>query len=230
MNPNRTLWNQQQQTLRQALSSWGSFQDAITLFLIQHAMVHAEEMSHAGIWSFEDEILEDLSDSQMRRMPHNCEHTIAWALWHLSRIEDVTMNLLIAGSPQVLLYENWLERMEVGIQSTGNGMSADSMIELSEKINLEALRSYRLSVGRRTREIAKQVRPEDLKRKVDPARLQQIVKERAVEVDNGDLLDYWSSLTVSGLLLMPPTRHNFIHLNEALRIRQSITRSSKRRD
>lgn len=228
MNPDRKLWNQQQQTLRKALSNKESFQDAMALFLIQHAMVHPEEMSHAGMWSFEDEILEDLSKSQMCFIPHDCEHSIAWVLWHLSRIEDVTMNILVAGSPQVLLCEDWLERMEISIQSTGNGMSADGMMELSANINLAALRSYRFAVGRRTREIAKQLCPEDLGRKVEPARLQQIVKERAVDIKNGDLLDYWSSLTVAGLLLMPPTRHNFIHLNEALRIRQLTIRSAIR--
>lgn len=27
--------------------------------------------------------------------------------------------------------------------------------------------------------------------------------------------DYWSRRTIAGLLLMPATRHNFVHLNEA---------------
>jgi hypothetical protein len=36
------------------------------------------------------------------------------------------------------------------------------------------------------------------------------------------VLDYWGGFTVAGLLLMPPTRHNFIHLNEILRIRQKF--------
>jgi hypothetical protein len=36
------------------------------------------------------------------------------------------------------------------------------------------------------------------------------------------LSDYWSKKTIAGLLLMPPTRHNFVHLNEAARIRQKL--------
>jgi hypothetical protein len=27
--------------------------------------------------------------------------------------------------------------------------------------------------------------------------------------------DYWSRRTIAGLLLLPATRHNFVHLNEA---------------
>ena len=39
--------------------------------------------------------------------------------------------------------------------------------------------------------------------------------EGAVVEGARGLLDYWGGLTIAGLLLMPPTRHNFVHLNEA---------------
>jgi hypothetical protein len=39
-----------------------------------------------------------------------------------------------------------------------------------------------------------------------------------VEAAQG-LIDYWGRRNIAGLLLMPATRHNFIHLNEALRIK-----------
>jgi hypothetical protein len=35
-----------------------------------------------------------------------------------------------------------------------------------------------------------------------------------------DILDYWGKRTKAGLLLMPATRHNFLHLNEAQRLKQ----------
>jgi hypothetical protein len=38
-----------------------------------------------------------------------------------------------------------------------------------------------------------------------------------------EILNYWSSRSIAGLLLMPPTRHNFLHLNEALRIKQRVS-------
>jgi hypothetical protein len=41
------------------------------------------------------------------------------------------------------------------------------------------------------------------------------------------ILQYWSKRTIAGLLLMPPTRHNFLHLNEALRIKLKLQRSAK---
>ena len=65
--------------------------EAIQLFLRQHAMLHSARMAQTGLWSFEDEVLDDMSEEQIRRIPHNCEHSVAWAIWHIARIEDVTI-------------------------------------------------------------------------------------------------------------------------------------------
>jgi hypothetical protein len=222
MNPDRKLWNQQQQALRQNFAHGDNHQKVMELFLSQHAMVHSAEMSHTGLWSFEDEVLEGVGEQQMRLIPHNCDHSIVWILWHIARIEDVTMNLLVGGSTQVLILENWLERLQVVVQDTGNTMTTARAAWLSATINIEALRAYRLSVGRRTREIVRLLQPEQLKMKVDPARLRQVVIEGAVVEEASSLLDYWGGLTQAGLLLMPPTRHNFVHLNEALQVKQKF--------
>jgi hypothetical protein len=40
-----------------------------------------------------------------------------------------------------------------------------------------------------------------------------------VEAARG-LLDYWGKRNIAGLLLMPATRHNLVHLNEALQLKQ----------
>jgi hypothetical protein len=222
MNPDRQYWNQQQQALRRNLGRAEFHGKAMELFLSQHAMVHAAAMSTAGFWSFEDEVLDGVNGQQMRMVPHDCEHSIAWMVWHMTRCEDVTMNLLVAGSQQVLLRENWLERMKINLRDTGNAMDAAAVMEFSSAVDLEVLKDYRLSVGRRTRQIIKQLQPDQVKQKVDPVRLQQIRVEGAVLEAASGLLEYWGGLSIAGLLLMPPTRHNFVHWNEALRIIQKF--------
>ena len=222
MDPRRKAWNQQQQNLRQSLTGLEDPPGAIELFLSQHAMLHATGMSQMGLWSFEDETLDGLTEQQMRLIPHNFDHSIAWVLWHMTRIEDAAMNLLVAGSPQVLLGAGWPDRMEIPMRDTGNAMDPVGVAELSAAINVPSLRAYRLSVGRRTRAIVKQLQPQELKQKVDPARLGQMTAEGAVRAEAGGLLEYWGGLTITGLLLMPPTRHAFVHWNEALRIKQKI--------
>lgn len=222
MDAHRKEWNLKQQALRQAFTRLDDHHKAMELFLSQHAMVHAAEMSHDRLWSFEDEVLEGVTERKMRLLPRNGEHSIVWIIWHMTRCEDITMNLLAAASPQVLLRENWLEQMKINVTDTGNAMTIDQVEELSTQIDLEALRDYRLSVGRRTRAIAGLLLPEQLKMKVDPIRLRQITMEGAVVDSASGLLDYWGGLTIAGLLLMPPTRHNFVHWNEAIRVKGKI--------
>ena len=118
-DPNRNLWNQQYQTLREALANPADHEKAIGLFLTQHAMVHSARMSESGLFSFEDEVWQGMTESAIRRIPKNGDHSVVWIFWHMTRIEDITMNLLVAGSPQIL-HQGWYERMKVNARDTGN--------------------------------------------------------------------------------------------------------------
>ena len=55
---------------------------------------------------------------------------------------------------------------------------------------------------------------------MDPDRLERVLAEGAVTEAGRGVADYWAGLTGAGLLLMPPTRHALVHLNEAARIKQ----------
>jgi len=211
---------QQQTELRRILMSFDQHDRAIQLFLSQHAMLHSAKMAQTASWSFEDEVFSNISEEQIRRIPRNCDHSIAWLIWHIARCEDITMNLLVAGSPQILHRDSWLAPMKITACDTGNTMDEEGVINFSNAVDVEALRAYRVAVGRRTREIVKQLRPEVLKQKVKPSRLQQVWDEGAVAEGASGIVDYWSKRTVAGLLLMPATRHNLVHLNEALQLKR----------
>ena len=117
--------------------------------------------------------------------------------------------------------DDWQTRLNISIQHSGNVVMDDADVtELSQVINVEALKAYRLSVGRSTREAVEALSPDELKQKIDPARLQELLDNGSVVEKASDLLDYWGNLTKAGLLLMPPTRHNFIHLNEAVKVKK----------
>ena len=81
-----------------------------------------------------------------------------------------------------------------------------------------------MAVGRRTREIVQALQLEEFKHNTDPVRIQQVLSEGAVLASEQRLISYWCKLTVAGLLLMPPTRYNLVHLNEAGKIKQRIIR------
>ena len=165
---------------------------------------------------------QDLTEAELRAVPAGGEHSVAWLIWHIARIEDVTLNLLVAGCPQLLHQDGWLERMNAPAAHTGNGMDREAIAAFSAALNVAALAAYRTAVGRRTREIVQALPAQGRKQKVQSARLQRVMQEGAVTPSAREIVDYWGGLTIAGLLLMPPTRHNFIHLNEALRIRQKL--------
>ena len=215
----RKLCLKQQTELRKKLLNEDHYDEAMKLFMTQHAMLHSARVAQSGIWSLADYVFSDITEKRIRHIPRSSEHSIAWNIWHIARIEDVAMNMLVAGSPQILNQDQWFERMKTNARDTGNGMGEDGVADLSEKIDIEQLRDYRIAVGRRTRDIVKNLQPEELKNKVDPARLEQVMEVGAVVEAARGLIDYWSKRNIAGLLLMPATRHNLVHLNESLRLK-----------
>jgi hypothetical protein len=226
MDPNRKYWNSQQQMLRQALEKPDSHEHAIRLFLDQHAMLHSAPVSESGLHSFEDEVWEGLDEQGFRTIPPKEEHSIAWIFWHLTRIEDITMNRLVAGCPQIYDQEGWAERSGATVCDTASAMDEAAVAALSRSLNMQALRDYRMAVGRATRRIASELQPGDFKKRVDAERIRQVQEEGGVALEAGWLLEYWGGLTVAGLLLMPPTRHIFVHLNEAQKIKKIYSRKT----
>ncbi len=225
MNPVETYRKQclaQQTELRSLMENPAEAERAIQLFLRQHAMLHSQKMAQTETWSFEDEALDGLTAAQIQHIPPGCEHSIAWLIWHMARCEDITMNLLVAGTPQILFVQDWYARMGAAARDTGNAMDPAAMAEFSRTIQVEALRGYRIAVGRRTRAIVQQLQPEALKRKVDSARIQQVMDEGAVLEAARGIADYWSKRDVAGLLLMPASRHNLTHLGEALELKRKV--------
>lgn len=221
MDPNRKLWNQGHQKLTRAFSK-GNGDAAIELFLNQHAMVHSAKVARSGLASFEDELVSDLTDAEIRQTPPGGEHSIAWILFHLARIEDIVMNMLVAGTEQLFTRDGWAKKMKVSVLHSANKMDDASIARLSAVIDIPSLRACRISVGKRTREIVKKLQATDFKQKVLPARIENVLREGAVTPEAMEIINYWSKKTIAGLLLMPPTRHCILHLNEGMRIKAKI--------
>jgi hypothetical protein len=220
MDPNRRLWNEGHRLLRQALKKPESHSTAIDLFLRQHAMVHRAEMSQMRLHSFADEVWDGANDAVVRCVPPKFEHSIAWIIWHLARIEDMTMNALMAGKTQVFFQDDWLKKLHITARHSGNVvMDAVDVTAFSESVDLDALKEYRLIVGRATREAVSVLQPAEVKQKVSPVHLSQLLDDGSVSPEAIGLIEYWGNLTNAGLLLMPPTRHCLVHLNEAIKVK-----------
>ncbi len=221
-------WNSQQTLLRTILTQPGHFADAIKLCLEQHAMVHSAVVSSLPETTFEDQLWDGLTETAFRTMPTDKDATIAWNIWHITRIEDITMNILVAGDNQVINNGDYLTKMKVTVRDTGNAMIDEEIIDLSTKLNMDELRNYRIAVGKKTREIIRTFQPDDLKRKIKSDRLQRILDEGAVlNVEASKwLIDFWGRKTVAGILLMPATRHLMVHISDSLRLKKRLQKSN----
>jgi hypothetical protein len=224
MDANLRHWNNQHQLLQRLLLKDKDYQQALPVFLDHHAAVHAAKLHAGAHWSWHDEVLSGLTPDQMRYTPTGSPHSVAWRIWHMARIEDATMNVLLTDAAQVFESGKWRDKLEIDFVSVGNEMSNADIVKLSKTINLKALFAYRLAVGKRTRTVVKHLKFAELARPPAPDRLQRLVAEKAVQSPALWLLDYWGGHPAANLLLMPATRHPLVHLNEIKRLRPKLKR------
>lgn len=225
MDPNRKQWNEDLKQLRRLLSAASTLEEGKALFLSLHAPLHARAVSGQAGWNVEVELWQGLEEAAFRMLPAGEEHTIAWSLWHLARIEDMTMNVLLAGHDQVFEREGWADRLHSPLRDSGNEITPEKLLELSQQADWQAVRAYRSAVGASTRKVVEALSFADLKRKTPPERLTKVLAEGAINPASTGVLAYWAGLTGKGLLLMPPTRHNFHHLNECLTLKRKAQKT-----
>ncbi len=225
MESNRRKWNQDHALLQRLLMKEKNFRKALPIVLAQHAAVHSVKLNTGARWSFQDEVLGALTEAQMRIIPRGGQSVI-WKLWHATRVEDVTINLLLAGTPQVLHKGNWLPKLGIRFTDVGNDMPDADLKKLSGSIDLKALLAYRLAVARRTRIILRRLDPGTLWDPPAADRIRRILAEHAVRPKARWLLSYWGKHPSANLLLMPATRHPFVHLNEISRMKTQLAPQS----
>src|SRR5262249_38784873 len=116
------------------------------------AAVHAREVSGRAFPA--QVVFDELSDDQMRLRPSEGLNSLVWLLWHMARTEDVAINLVVAGSDQVLDAE-WARRMNVPWRIIATGMTRGGGGVLPARAAVSSVRAYRSAVGIRTRRVVR---------------------------------------------------------------------------
>lgn len=224
-----TQWNPLQARLRELLDSKDSFSEATELILIMHRLLHTRNVSGQSDPTLMDEVWENLTDFAFRTMPTATDVTVAWNIWHITRIEDLTCNLLMTDGNQVL-DDAWLLRLHTKVRDTGNAMTDGEILSFSGEVDKQALRDYRDAVGRRVREVIAGLTPDDLKRRFAKRQVDRILEEGGIltHPDSVWLLDFWGKKNVAGILLMPITRHQMGHLNDCLKLKEKCEKLSRK--
>ena len=214
-------YNLQIDRLRKLIKPQKTFAEAIELALEIHAITHTGEVSSSSKPTFCDELLDGLTDEDFHAVFTENDKPIAYHLWHIARIEDLVGNILIAEQPQIFNAE-WMAKLNTSTKDTGNAMACSETVEFSKQLNKQELINYRNAVGCQTRKILKSLTHGDLKKKPTAECLQQIVTESGLIEDKNSiwLKDFWGRHTVSGLIVLPLTRHHMMHLPDCFVIKR----------
>ena len=130
--------------------------DPMSLFDLQHGRVHSSKVS--SVPSIADRIFDALTDQQMRVRPGKGLNSLVWLLWHMARVEDVAVNLVVTAGRQVL-DDGWSSRLGVLRTDVGQGMTEDEVAEFTARADVTAVRAYRDAVGLKTRDVAATLGP-----------------------------------------------------------------------
>ena len=194
--------------------------DGWQLFIRHHAGTHSAEVSEAkGVRG--DAPFEDLSDDQVRLRPHGL-NSIAWLIWHIARCEDITVNPILMGRPQVLDENDWSRRLNVSRRDLGTDMTPEEVAELSASVDIQNLRAYRIAVGKRTRATLQSLPNVEWGDVVEAERVRQAVAQGALGPNAGWVEELWATGTKAWFLHYEVVAHNWLHLGQALWVRKLV--------
>ena len=81
--------------------------------------------------------------------------TIAYSLYHIFRIEDITANSLVKKGTQIFFANEYQRKMNSPIITTGNELAGREIAEFSSKLDIDGLYGYISEVNTATADLLK---------------------------------------------------------------------------
>jgi DinB superfamily len=193
--------------------------EAKDLFLSQHAAVQSLAVGGNPV-SAAERAFGGLNDAQMRVRPREDLNSLAWIMWHIARAEEVFINALVVGRPQVF-DDAWAKRLGISRRDFGIGMTSPEVTDLTRVIDLATLREYRDAVGRRTREIVAGFKDSDWGGEIAGPAVQKAAADGAFGSRADQMVKAFTgrprTAVLSGIALFHPAGH----LGEAATVRSA---------
>jgi hypothetical protein len=217
-------WNKNQNNLNVLLPNQKTFAKGIDLLLKMHSLLHDKKVCKIASETFYDNLWENMKEETCKIIS-NKETSILWNIWHITRIEDIVSNILI-GKKETVFNTRIQTKLNIKIKDTGNAMTCSEMESFNKAIIIKELKDYRVKVGKSTQKIIKAIEFSDVKRKVEKEQLEKIKQNGGVTDDQKSiwLLDFWGRKNMLGLINMPITRHQIVHLNDCFKIKQKYNK------
>ncbi len=151
----------------------------------------------------------------MRQRPHARVNSIAWNLWHLTRVEDSALNRFVVDGAQVFDDGDWMQRLNVPWQHNGGEMTFPEVDELNQRIDLAALHAYSSAVQTRTRAIIDQLDFDQLDAVMQVAHLRLILFAEGLAHPNAaGLIEHYTGWSKGKCLMNLGLTHAFQHVGE----------------
>ena len=195
--------------------------DTRNLLLVEHGLIHSAAVVAATDTQVSELVWVRTNDGQRRQCIEG-HNSLAWIFWHMARVEDVYVNRLIRGVPELLDREDWLKRLGVDTREIGTGDTETAVEALSQRIDLMALKEYRDAVGRETRSWLANMDIEQLDDLIDmDERLAETPRyfdpERAAWVNPAGQKRKVASIWTWGVI-----GHSYVHLGEAGHVTRTL--------
>lgn len=173
----------------------------------RHAMLHEQSLAPLCTRWHAD---------ALRLCPTPTMNSIAWNLWHLLRIEDITLSRFVANIPQVHIRDDWQTRLGISVGHMGTAMTHDQVVELSQTIDIAALAGYQQAVYAQNAEILKQIEQLDGTHIWPEAHMRAVVAGEAVCVPAivDGVVKYWGALNIGRFVVDYTQVHPNLHLGE----------------
>ncbi len=213
------VWSEMNKTMQAQIKKTDTYEAGIsTLLDLRNQLMNT-------IISFSNE----LSREDFNEIPfvnangYHCK-TIAYSLWHIFRIEDIVAHTLINEDEQVFFKNNYQERINAPIITTGNELVKQQISDFSKQLNLKELYSYIFEVKDSTEKIINSLSYDKLKKKISDERKEILKSLNVVSMDENAiwLIDYWCGKDIRRLIQMPFSRHWIMHIEASLRIINKI--------
>jgi hypothetical protein len=224
---NKEEWYKKFVDVKNNLTKENLFCEKKKLLMEVHGWLHSKEVTKNSVNTYYDILWENLDESTCKVISKK-ETSILWNIWHITRIEDMVSNILIANKKEVF-NEEIQHELNVKIKDTGNAMDHDEIDDFNNKINIKALAKYRKSVGKSTHKILSGLKYTDLKIKVKKEQIEKI-RENGGVIDKDKaiwLLYFWGNKNIMGLITMPLTKHQIVHINDCFNIKNKYTKKRK---
>jgi hypothetical protein len=180
--------------------------DFAQLFLQRHEVLY-----NFFLEAYWKTVPEDL----MRKRPHPGVNSIAWILWHMTRVEDAGLNLFVTEGSQVLDQGEWMKKLHLPWRHNGGGMNFTEVEDLSQRIDLQGLHDYSLAVKAQTQKIVSEIGKVDLDALITQERARAIIIDAGLAHSNPEeLVNWYTGWSKGKCLMLFGLTHPFQHVGE----------------